>query len=125
MLEILSALHYIIFSTINLIFYSFFCATLIKKERVIVHCKVKKVKHFKSNEQWYLPPDHISNIRKTIEAAVENAQYSVDPIEYYKSMTAKLTRLVELESKEKDCICGIKFSGNICYIPQEKLKDGD
>lgn len=83
-------------------------------------CKIKKVKSFKPNEKWFLPPDDIQTIKSTLEAAVNNAQYSVDPIAYYQDMAAKLDKIKELESIDNVCICGIKFSGNICYIPSKK-----
>lgn len=83
-------------------------------------CKIKKVKQFKKNEKWYLPPDKIQNIRGIIELALKHAQYSENPSKYFNLMNARLTKILELEEKDKDCICGIKFSGNICYIPSQK-----
>ena len=81
-------------------------------------CKIKKVNCFKKNEQWYLPPDNIHVIKKTIEIALSNAKYSSNPIEYYKEMQERLLKIEELAEVEgNNCICGIKFSGNICYIP--------
>ena len=80
-------------------------------------CKTKKVKNFKENEKWYIPPDDIRNVKKVIEMAIKHAPYSDNPSQYYNFMNARLTKINELEKLYGNCVCGIKFSGNICYIP--------
>lgn len=54
---------------------------------------------------------------------MQNAKYAVDPIEYYESMAVKLSYLTKLEEECPDCICGIKVSGNIHYIPKKTTKE--
>ena len=86
-----------------------------------IKCKIKKVSNFKESETWFLPPTNISEIKSTIEAALKNAQYAVNPSEYYETMAVRLSYITQLEKDYPNCICGIKVSGNICYIlPDEK-----
>lgn len=84
--------------------------------------KIKKVDAFKENEKWFLPPEHIQTIKNTVEAALKNAQYSVNPTEYSQDMGSKLDAVLELEKIDNDCICGIKFNGKVLYMPSKSLK---
>lgn len=82
-----------------------------------MQCKIKKVKTFKPNEQWFLPPDNIQVIKRTVEAALKNAKYSVDPVEYFQAMKSRYDAILELERVESDCVCGLKLNGKVVYIP--------
>lgn len=81
-----------------------------------MQCKIKKVNSFKPNEKWFLPPSDIQTIKKTVEAALKNAKYSVDPVEYFQNMKSRHEAILELEKIEKDCTCGLKLNGRILYI---------
>ena len=76
---------------------------------------------FKEKGGWYLPPDNIETVKKVIEEALRNAKYSIDPIRYYQEMRERYEKILELEKLSPGCTCGIKFSGNIYYIPQCEL----
>lgn len=93
------------------------CNSNKKRSGFTVQCKIKKVKTFKPNEQWFLPPDNIQVIKRTVEAALKNAKYSVDPVEYFQAMKSRYDAILELERVESDCVCGLKLNGKVVYIP--------
>ena len=65
--------------------------------------------------------DNIKVIKQTIKEALRNAKYSIDPIGYHQTMKARYDKIVELEKIDDDCIWGIKFSGNICYVSEKEI----
>ena len=93
--------------------------------RSVLKCKIKKVKSFQNHGNWYLPPNHIKVIKNTIEEALRNARYSIDPIPYYQEMRERYDKILELEKIDSNCICGIKFSGSICYTTQKEIQTGE